>query len=161
MHNEKNDNNSWMKEPSTKHYQNNFPAMGKNEEKCCPCEGKHTTEKNVREKELSQLPIAWGMEDVRGQQHGHAFLGANLPQKSKLCFPTTYGFSNSNLDSILFPSPCNNYLNQFLVEINDWAQKTKWVVESLMGFPHWLKGLNIPPPRLSLGNHAPVSLMLH
>ena len=42
---------------------------------------------------------------------------------------------NSNLTPILFPSPCNNYLNQFLEKINDWAQKTKWVVDILLGSP--------------------------
>ena len=44
------------------------------------------------------------------------------------------------LTSIPFPSQGNNFLNQFLAEINDWAQKTKWVVERLMGSPFdiWL-----------------------
>ena len=27
------------------------------------------------------------------------------------------------LAPILFPSPCNNYLNQFLAEINDWGKR--------------------------------------
>ena len=56
--------------------------------------------------------------------------------------------------------------HQFLAEINDWAQKTKWAVDSFMGFPFniWIFPIGskvwIPPP-LSLGNHAPISLMLH
>ena len=52
-----------------------------------------------------------------------------------MCFPKTYGFSNLNLGCHTLPIPCNNELNQFLEEINDWHKKTKWVVESLMGSP--------------------------
>ena len=69
-----------------------------------------------------------------------AFLGIYLPHKPKMRFQKTDGFSISNLIAILFPSSCINYLNQFLEEINDWTQKTKWVVDSFMGFPFniWL-----------------------
>ena len=44
------------------------------------------------------------------------------------------------LTSIPFLSQGNNFLNQFLVVINDWVNKTRKVVDSLMGFPFdiWL-----------------------
>ena len=79
-------------------------------------------------------------------------LGVNFPQKSKTFFPKN-GFSpNSNFLPILFPSPCNNYFNQFLAVINDWLNETRKVVDCLMGSPLeiWIfpivpKGLNIPP----------------
>ena len=55
---------------------------------------------------------------------------------------------NLNFDLHSFPIPCNNLLNQFQEEINDWANKTKWVVDNFMGSPIdiWLKGLNNFPP---------------
>ena len=75
------------------------------------------------------------MKDVSEPWDGHAFSSIFLPHTSKTCFPKMDGFSNLNLTAILFPSQGINYLNQFLEEINDWAQKTKWVVDSLMGSP--------------------------
>ena len=42
---------------------------------------------------------------------------------------------NTILTAILFHSQGINYLNQLLEEINDWAHKTKRVVESFMGSP--------------------------
>ena len=62
-------------------------------------------------------------------------LGVFLPQNSKTIFPKN-GFSpNSKPMPILFPSPCNNYFNQFLAELNDWVNETIKVVDSLMGSP--------------------------
>ena len=42
-------------------------------------------------------------------------------------------FPNTKLTTILLYFQGINYLNQLLEELNDWAQKTKWVVESFMG----------------------------
>ena len=54
-----------------------------------------------------------------------------LAQEVKTCFPKSDGFSNLNFGlPYSFPLQGINYLNQFLEEINDWAQKTKWVVDS-------------------------------
>ena len=75
------------------------------------------------------------MKDVCEPWDGHAFSSIYLPHRSKTRFPKNDVFSNSNLTAILFPSQGINYLNQFLEEINDWAQKTKWVVDNFMGFP--------------------------
>ena len=50
-------------------------------------------------------------------------------------FPKTDSFSNSNLDFHTFSIPCNNKLNQFLVVINDWVNKTRKIVDSWMGSP--------------------------
>ena len=41
------------------------------------------------------------------------------------------GFPNLNLTSIPFPYSCINFPNQFL---DDWAQKTKWVVDNFIDF---------------------------
>ena len=95
MHNEENDSKSWMKEPSIEYYQNNFPSMGKNEEIFPQRE----------RKQLSKLPLHEEMEDMGEQKNGHAFLGVNLPHKSKSCFPKIDGFSNSNLDCHTLPIP--------------------------------------------------------
>ena len=43
-------------------------------------------------------------------------------------------FPNSELTAMLFQSHDINYLNQFLEQINDWEEKTKRVVENLMGY---------------------------
>ena len=61
-------------------------------------------------------------------------MGIYVADKSKHVFPKMGALPNSNLTPILFPSPCNNYLNQFLAKINDWVSKTRKVVDSLMGF---------------------------
>ena len=62
-------------------------------------------------------------------------LGVFLPQKSKMIFPKN-GFSpNLKFMPILFPSPCNNYFNQKLAELNDWVNETRKVVDYLMGSP--------------------------
>ena len=36
---------------------------------------------------------------------------------------------------IPFPSPCNNYFNQFLAELNAWVNDTRKVGDCLMGSP--------------------------
>ena len=88
--------------------------------------------------------------------------GFSLTQGVKMHFPKTDGFSNSNLGCHTLSIPCNNQLNQFLVVINDWVNKTRKVVDSLMGSPFdiWIfpigpKSLNILPPHLSLGIMPP------
>ena len=85
--------------------------------------------------------------------------GFLLAQGVKMRFPKTDGFSHFYLDCHTLPIPCNNQLNQISEVINDWVNKTRKVVDSLMGSPFdiWIfpigpKGLNTPP--LSLGNHA-------
>ena len=75
------------------------------------------------------------MKNVGVWPNGHAFLGSFLLQKSKMIFPKN-GFSpNSNFLPILFPSPWNNYFNQFQAELNDWVNETRKVVDCLMGSP--------------------------
>ena len=87
--------------------------------------------------------------------------GFLLAQGVKMCFPKTDGNSNSNLGCHTLPIPCNNQLNQLLAVINDWVNKTRKVVDNLMGSPFdiWLLPIGprvwISPPPLSLGNHAP------
>ena len=63
------------------------------------------------------------------------FVGVYLPNKQKFIFPKLMASPIRILTVILFHSQGINYLNQFLEEINDWAQKTKWVVEMFMGSP--------------------------
>ena len=94
-------------------------------------------------------------------------LGNNLPHKSKSRFPKTDGFSHSNLDCHTLPFPCNNQINQLLAVINDWVNKTRKVVDNLMGsLPLTFgsspldQGFNILPT-LTLKNHDPISLLLH
>ena len=64
---------------------------------------------------------------------GRHFLGNNLPNKSKYDFQKLMASPIRILAAILFPSQGINYLNQLLEEINDWAQKTKKVVDIFMG----------------------------
>ena len=52
--------------------------------------------KNVKEKELSKLPLCEEMEDVGEPPNGHEFLGVNLPQNSKNVFPKMGVSPNSN-----------------------------------------------------------------
>ena len=83
----------------------------------------HTTSKIVEVKTTPKLPYVNKMKNVGEWENGHAFLGVYLPQKSKLIFPKN-GFSlNSNFMPILLPSPCNNYFNEFLAELNDWVNE--------------------------------------
>ena len=111
-----------------------------------------------------------GEENMKTCMHvgmGRRFWVFTCP-RSQNTSPKTDGFSNSNLDCHTLPIPCNNQLNQFLAVINDWVSKTRKVVDSLVSFPFYIwrfpigpKGLNIPHPPISLGNHAPISLLLH
>ena len=106
-----------------------------------------------------------------GEKHGcmkewEAFLGVNLPHKSKSCFPKTDGFTHSNLDCHTLPIPCNNQLNQLLVVINDWVNMTRkvvdswWVLPLIFVFSPLAQGFEYPPA-LSLGNHSPISLLFN
>ena len=70
-----------------------------------------------------------------GEWNGHAFLGIYLPNNQKCVFQKLMPSPICILTSILFHSQCINYLNQLLEEINDWARKTKWVVDIFMGSP--------------------------
>ena len=68
-----------------------------------------------------------------GQMGMH--FGCLLAPKVKIDFPKN-GFSpNSNFLPILFPSPCNNYFNQFLAKLNDWVNETRKVVDCFTGSP--------------------------
>ena len=96
-----------------------------------------------------------------------AFLGFCLPKESKHVPQKVMASLIQILGCHTLPIPCNNQPNQFLAVINDWVNETRKIVESLMGSPFniWIfpvgpKGLNIPP-RYSIGNHAPISLLLH
>ena len=101
-----------------------LPNHGKNEDHC----------KNIHG-ECPRAPKMWGRQKRGCMREWAAFLGNNLPHNSKLCFPKTDGFSNSNLDCHTLPIPCNNQLNQYLAVINDWVNKTRKVVDSLVGSP--------------------------
>ena len=61
--------------------------------------------------------------------------GCFLASKVKNVFPQKWVSPNSNLLSILFPSPCNNYFNQFLADLNDWVNETRMVVDCFMASP--------------------------
>ena len=64
--------------------------------------------------------------------------GFLLAQGVKTHFPKTDGFSNSNLVCHTLPIPCNNQLNQLSTIINDWVNKTRKVVVSLIGSPFYI-----------------------
>ena len=104
-----------------------------------------------------------GEENMKTWKNGRMayVFGFFLAQGVKMRFPKTDGFSNSNLGCHTFPIPCNNQPNQFLAVINNWVDKTRKVVDNLMGSPSdiWLFPIGpkvwIFPPPLSLGNHAP------
>ena len=80
-------------------------------------------------------PKTWGKTTRECMREWAAFLGNNFPHKSKSCFPKIDGFSHSNLDFQTLPIPCNNQLNQILAVINGWVNKTRNVIDSLMGSP--------------------------
>ena len=126
-----------------------------NEQKC---EGKTTL----------KIPMCEEMENVGVSPNGHAFWVLTCPKCQKH-FSPKMGFPQIRISlPILFPSPCNNYFNQFLAKLNDWVNETRKVVDSLMGspidiwiFPIGPQRLNIPTrPPLSLANHAPISLFV-
>ena len=69
---------------------------------------------------------------VYGQMGMH--FGCLLAPKVKNGFSPIMVFPPIQISlSILFPSPCNNYFNQFLEKLNDWVNETRNVVDSLMG----------------------------
>ena len=94
---------------------------------------------------------------------GRHFQAFTCAISQKHFFSKMGGLPNSKLTSIPFPSKRNNFLNQLL---DDWAQKTKRVVDNLMGFSlwHWIYPIGsrvwLFPPPYSLLNHAPISLTL-
>ena len=70
---------------------------------------------------------------------------------------------HSNLGCNTLPIPCNNHLNQFLTVINDWVNKMRKVVDSLMGSPFdiWLFpiGLKVEYPPLILRKSCPLLII--
>ena len=105
-------------------------------------------------------------ENVNACWNGKTFLGFYLPKESKFVFQKWLLFP-IRIFLIPFPFPRNNYLNQFLAEINDWVNKIRKVIDSVMVSPFdiWIFPIGskvwIFPPPLSIGNHAPIFLMLH
>ena len=93
---------------------------------------------------------------------GMPFQAFTFPRSQKHIFPKMGGFPiRISLPYSSHPHALTNSTTQPLLD--DWAQKTKWVVNNFMGFPlwhlafpHWPKSLNISPP-YPLGNHAPIS----
>ena len=61
-----------------------------------------------------------------------------LAPKVKNVFPKKWVSPNSNFLPILFPSPGNNYFNQFVAKLNDWVNETRKVVDNLMGSPIYI-----------------------
>ena len=66
---------------------------------------------------------------------GMHFQAFTFPTCKKTRLSKMGGLPNLNFTSIPFPSQGNNFPNHFLAEIIDWHKKTKWVVDSFMGFP--------------------------
>ena len=104
-----------------------LPSHRKNEE-CC----------KKRECRMPGAPKMWGRQQRECMREWEAFLGNNLPHKSKFIFPKMSASLNSNLDCHTLPIPCNNQLNRLLAIINDWVNKTRKVVDSLMGSPFYI-----------------------
>jgi len=72
-----------MKESSTEYYQITSQPWGEMK-KSDPNVKENTHGRQKCEgKQLSKLPLREEMEDVGEPPNGHAFLGVNLPQKSK------------------------------------------------------------------------------
>ena len=135
MHNEENDNNLWIKEPITEHYETTSHPWGKmkkiaaymreNTQVDKKCEGERSPSFHCMRK--------WRMW-VNNRMAMHFWV---------LTFPISQNHISQKLraspiriwTTILFLLPCNNYLNQFLSERNDWVNKTRKVVDRLMGFP--------------------------
>ena len=128
--------------------------------------GKKKHETSKHEWDFLGAPKSWWMQKAwMHEGMGKRFWVFTCP-RSQNAFPKIDSFSNSNLGCHTLPIPCNNQLNQFLVVINDWVNKTRKVVDSFDGFslwhldfPHWSKGLNIPP--FILRKPCPFSLLLH
>ena len=74
-------------------------------------------------------------KNVNEEWNGQELVGDKLPNKSKYDFQKLMASPIQILTSILFPSQGINCPNQLLEEINDWAQKTKKVVDRFMGSP--------------------------
>ena len=90
----------------------------------------NTQQKNREGKSAPKLHcMRKKMENVDVWPNGHAYWVLTCPKSQKRFSP------NSNFLPILFPSPCNNYFNQFLAELNDWVNEKRKVVDSLMGLP--------------------------
>ena len=125
--------------PLTEQYQNEFLGMQKwgkwlqtwrvNTQEASTAWRKPTCRRMVRETGKHGCMAKWA-----------CILGVYFPQKSKLIFPKN-GFSpNLNFIPIHFPSPCNNYFNQFLAELNDWVNETRKVVDYVIYSPFGPKG---------------------
>ena len=131
---------------------NNFPSMGKNEENYYPREGKRTGRQKREGESSPSFHYARKWRTWVNHRMGMHFWVLTCPISQNHVSQKLMAYPILIWTSILFPSPCNNYLNQFLAKINDWVNKTRKTVDSLMGLPldiwispHWLKGLNIPP----------------
>ena len=104
--------------------------------------------------EIAHVKENWWCQhpNMKSMVEWPTFLGFFLAQGVKMHFPKTDGFSNSNLGFLTLPIPCNNQPNQFLAVINDWVNKTRTVVDSLVGSPFdiWIfpigPKVKYPPP---------------
>ena len=83
----------------------------------------------------NKLQLCEERKNMGEEWNVHAFMGDNLLNKSKFDFPKLMACPNTKLIAILFHSQGINCPNQFLEEINDWANKTKKVVDNFMGSP--------------------------
>ena len=108
--------------------------MGKNEEKYCLHEGKHTGRQKREGESSPSFHCVRKWRTWVSNQMGMHFWVLTCPKSQNRVSQKLMASPIQIWTSILFPSPCNNYLNQFLVGINDWVNKTRMVVDSLMGF---------------------------
>ena len=91
--------------------------------------------KNHEGKTTPKIPLCEEMKNVGVWPNGHAFWVLTCP-KSQKRFSQKWVFPQIQISfPIHFPSPCNNYFNQFLAELNDWMNETRKVVDCLMGSP--------------------------
>ena len=93
-------------------------------------EGEDTTRKIMEVKTAPKLPcMSKKMKNVDVCPNGMHFWVFTCPKSQNWFSP------NLNFLPILLPSPCNNYFNQFLQELNDWVNETRKVVDCFMGSP--------------------------
>ena len=134
-----NKKNSWRESPATKHWKIDFPTMGKNEETTKTWMKTHMSSQKCEEE-----------EDVNAWWESGEFLGSYFPIKPKHVFLKWVPFPIRNWPPYL----AHSHAITNSATLDDWAQKTKWVVDSFMGFPFdiWIFPIGsrvwIPPPFL-------------
>ena len=143
--------------------------MGKMKKNYPQYEGNTQQTKNMKERELSQLPTTWGMEGMNAWRNGQQFwaftwlISQNtFFQKWVLCpirnWPPYLAHPHVITNSTT--SSRKKMIWGKIQEMGSW--QFWWVLPLTFGFsPLNQRFESPPPPPLSLGNHAPISLMLH